>query len=309
MSTPAKAPKPAIEADSEQPLFPIREVARQTGINPVTLRAWERRYGLIKPLRTAKGHRLYTLDHIEQIRHVLDWLARGVAVSQVKQLLSQATQAHTTDDSPWRAQHDAWLAWIEQLAEAKLDEGFKQAMALYPPKTLCQHLLLPLLATLQLHWTHTDGARIEQVFFLTWLRTQLASRIAHNNRLHNSAPLLVASLSEQVMEPELWLCAWLASYSECPVRVFEQPIPVADLQLAITRLQPRAVLLHGSQRLALDHLHSYLALADSACLFLLSGPAAAIHQDTVADCKHVSCASDPLQTYHQLVNLKLLQSP
>ena len=35
--------------------LPIREVARQTGVNAVTLRAWERRYSLIVPLRTPKG--------------------------------------------------------------------------------------------------------------------------------------------------------------------------------------------------------------------------------------------------------------
>ena len=40
--------------------LPIREVARQTGVNAVTLRAWERRYGLIVPQRTPKGHRLFS---------------------------------------------------------------------------------------------------------------------------------------------------------------------------------------------------------------------------------------------------------
>lgn len=39
--------------------LPIREVSRITGVNAVTLRAWERRYGLIVPHRTAKGHRLF----------------------------------------------------------------------------------------------------------------------------------------------------------------------------------------------------------------------------------------------------------
>ena len=39
-------------------LYPIREVARLTGINPITLRAWERRYNLIEPVRTESGHRL-----------------------------------------------------------------------------------------------------------------------------------------------------------------------------------------------------------------------------------------------------------
>ncbi|MBT8131818.1 MAG: MerR family DNA-binding transcriptional regulator, partial [Gammaproteobacteria bacterium] len=38
-------------------LYPIRTVVSLTGINAVTLRAWERRYGLVKPKRTAKGHR------------------------------------------------------------------------------------------------------------------------------------------------------------------------------------------------------------------------------------------------------------
>ena len=38
----------------------ISEVCQQTGVAAVTLRAWERRYGLIKPKRTPKGHRLYS---------------------------------------------------------------------------------------------------------------------------------------------------------------------------------------------------------------------------------------------------------
>ncbi len=85
-------------------LFPIREVARQTGINPVTLRAWERRYGLIQPQRSAKGHRLYTPEHIAQIRQVLSWLERGVAVSQVKRLLEDAADIHNLiqpSSKPW----------------------------------------------------------------------------------------------------------------------------------------------------------------------------------------------------------------
>ncbi|MFO7703780.1 MAG: MerR family DNA-binding transcriptional regulator, partial [Halopseudomonas sp.] len=36
-------------------MLPIREVSRVTGVNAITLRAWERRYGLITPHRTEKG--------------------------------------------------------------------------------------------------------------------------------------------------------------------------------------------------------------------------------------------------------------
>lgn len=50
----------------QEQLFPIREVSRLTGVNPVTLRAWERRYGLIQPARTESGHRLYSMTDIER---------------------------------------------------------------------------------------------------------------------------------------------------------------------------------------------------------------------------------------------------
>ena len=71
-------------------LFPIRHVCAETGINPVTLRAWERRYGLIRPLRTPKGHRLYSSEDIAHIRRILVLLDEGVAVSQVGRVLQHA---------------------------------------------------------------------------------------------------------------------------------------------------------------------------------------------------------------------------
>ena len=46
------------EVAAQAGYFPIRVVSQRTGVNSVTLRAWERRYGLLKPLRTPKGHRL-----------------------------------------------------------------------------------------------------------------------------------------------------------------------------------------------------------------------------------------------------------
>lgn len=72
-------------------LFPIRHVCAETGINPVTLRAWERRYGLIRPLRTPKGHRLYSAEDIARIRRILTLLDDGVAVSQVGRVLQHET--------------------------------------------------------------------------------------------------------------------------------------------------------------------------------------------------------------------------
>ena len=79
----------AVSLEQEE-LFPIREVSRLTGVNPVTLRAWERRYGLIVPTRTESGHRLYSMADIERVRSILGWIERGVAVSKIGKILAKA---------------------------------------------------------------------------------------------------------------------------------------------------------------------------------------------------------------------------
>ncbi|HWS03208.1 MAG TPA: MerR family transcriptional regulator, partial [Gammaproteobacteria bacterium] len=89
----AIAKRTAAQPDDRLPgRFPIRTVANLTGVNPVTLRAWERRYQLLRPERTAKGHRLYSQQDVERIRKVLDLLDRGIAISQVTGLLEESAQ-------------------------------------------------------------------------------------------------------------------------------------------------------------------------------------------------------------------------
>lgn len=69
-------------------LYTIGEVALLCDINPVTLRAWQRRYGLLKPQRTDGGHRLFNDADIDRIREIKRWIDNSVQVSKVKVLLS-----------------------------------------------------------------------------------------------------------------------------------------------------------------------------------------------------------------------------
>lgn len=145
--------------------LPIREVARQTGVNAVTLRAWERRYGLIVPQRTPKGHRLFSAEHVQRIHTILTWLNRGVPVSQVKGLIDSAQASPDSVENEWHVLRHKLLTAISELAERRVDDLFNQAMALYPPRTLCEQLMLPLLNALEQRWQGQFGAQMERVFF------------------------------------------------------------------------------------------------------------------------------------------------
>ncbi|ROL91905.1 MerR family transcriptional regulator [Pseudomonas chlororaphis] len=300
----------ASESDGahEQGWLPIREVTRQTGVNAVTLRAWERRYGLIVPQRTAKGHRLFSNEHVQRILKILTWLDRGVAVSQVKHLLDAEPAPSEPAQNDWHLQRQRLIQAISQLAERQVDESFNQAMALYPPRTLCEHLLLPLLGELEQRWQGRFGMRMERVFFHSWLRSKFAVRVYHNNRQLQGAPLLLINHSDLPLEPHLWLCAWLISNADCPVQVFDWPLPPGELALAAEHLKARGVLLYSSQSINLRQLPRLLGGLD--CPVLIVGPAVSIHPAELAICTteiaNLHLAADPISAHQALIGLRLL---
>src|SRR3954454_6326194 len=60
----------------------IGQFSSRVGVAAVTLRAWERRYGLLQPERTAAGYRLYTTRDEERVRAMQARMARGVAAAE-----------------------------------------------------------------------------------------------------------------------------------------------------------------------------------------------------------------------------------
>jgi DNA-binding transcriptional MerR regulator len=283
--------------------LPIREVARQTGVNAVTLRAWERRYGLIVPQRTPKGHRLFSVEHVQRILTILTWLNRGVAVSQVKQLLDMPQAFTEPVENDWQVLRQTLQQAVSHLNERALDDTVNQAMALYPPRTLCERLLLPLLAELEQRWQGQFGAQMERAFFYSWLRSKFGARIYHNNRQLRAAPLLLINQSDVPLEPHLWLTAWLISSADCPVEVFDWPVPAGELAMAVDHLQARGVLLYSSKAINLSQLPKLLN--GVSCPKMIAGPTVRIHHAELsartAEIAELSLAEDPLTAHKGLV--------
>lgn len=84
---------------TQSALYPIREVSRLTGVNAITLRAWERRYDLFDPVRTESGHRLFTQAHIDLINRAVKLTEQGIPISQAKRLLDEQSDSVTVASS------------------------------------------------------------------------------------------------------------------------------------------------------------------------------------------------------------------
>ena len=78
-------------------LVRIGELSRRTGVSPELLRAWELRYGLLEPSRTAGRFRLYSEADVARVRRMRANLADGLSASEAaRAALAERPQA----DSP-----------------------------------------------------------------------------------------------------------------------------------------------------------------------------------------------------------------
>jgi CheY-like chemotaxis protein len=77
------------EAGRERGVYSIGAVARMLEIPVATIRNWEERYATILPERSPGGHRLYSRDHVEQLRFVAEKVSRGLSAANAHRLLAE----------------------------------------------------------------------------------------------------------------------------------------------------------------------------------------------------------------------------
>lgn len=231
---------------SEQ--FPIRTICSLTGVNPITLRAWERRYGLIQPLRTPKGHRLYNYQHVDRIRRVLTLVENGIPISLVRDVLDSEVQAPKMGRSqgPWQEYLEQMTAAVARFDEPELDRIYDAALALHPIEQLTDRLLLPLLARLGERWETFSEAIAEEHFFAVYLRSKLGARLQHRMRYATGPRLVAACAPGEHHEIGLLLFALEANVAGFRTVVLGANTPFHDIALAQRQSASSAIVISSS---------------------------------------------------------------
>jgi DNA-binding transcriptional MerR regulator len=237
----------------QEELFPIREVSRLTGVNPVTLRAWERRYGLIQPTRTDSGHRLYSQADIDAVRSILAWIERGVAVSKVGKILARSNTAKAPSapayDGVVAGEWDEWQAQLRRAVaafdEAGLERLYGQVFSSYPLAVVFQDVLLPVWQELLLR-QDGFGQTSEWLFLDTFLRGRALQRL-QLSRAQGEERVLLAALPGHGHELELLVTGLLLAGSDLAVSLLGIGQPFDELPLVCEKIQPQALVLFSNR--------------------------------------------------------------
>ncbi len=99
--------------------YRINSVSEQTGVPEATLRAWERRYQVPKPLRTPSGYRLYSPHDVQQVQQIRALCEGGMspadAAKEVAIRSSEAHQALARVEAPTNQESSTPLRFLEEL--------------------------------------------------------------------------------------------------------------------------------------------------------------------------------------------------
>jgi DNA-binding transcriptional MerR regulator len=136
----------------------IGELSRRVGVSPAVLRAWERRYGVLRPERSRSGQRLYSEADERRVRRVLELIARGYSPAVAARLAAApAPEPALAPAAPALTElaHELRGA-LFGLDEAAAESVFDRLLAGFALDTVLRDVVLPFLADLGDCWARDE---------------------------------------------------------------------------------------------------------------------------------------------------------
>lgn len=241
-------PLPPLNQLSIAPIFNTKAVAHETGVPADTFRAWERRYGVPLPQRTAGGHRLYSERDIAVIRWLRDRTAEGMNISHAVMLLASAPPAMPPDGSARAPSRligelvDALTSYDAALAERLVSEAF----ALYPFEDVMLDMIQPAMVEIGERWHSGEITVAAEHFATQFVRRKLSAllNIFENGRSH--ATILVGCAPNELHDLGTLIISLFLMRQGWHVIYLGPQMPLADLLAAVRTLKPELVCLSAT---------------------------------------------------------------
>lgn len=175
---------------STTPAFNLKVVLKETGLAADTLRAWERRYGLPMPQRTAGGHRLYSQRDIETIKWLMKRQEEGLSISRAVDMwneqigsgvdplagsvssgsafVSGVPMPYQSPDTTLASLRTAWIEACMNFSESTSEHVLNQAFSMFPVESVCVEVLQRGMTEIGEMW-YQNRASVQQEHFASAL--------------------------------------------------------------------------------------------------------------------------------------------
>ena len=234
------------------PLYNLKAVINEVGLNPVTLRAWERRYGLIKPKRSPGGHRLYSRQDIEMLKWLIERQKEGLNISsavemwksqhedyqEISRQIQTPVPVSGTDKTILDELREQWLSaclvFDDQAANRTLDQAFSIAA----PEMIISEVLQKGFAQIGERW-FTGSVSVQQEHFAAAIAIRRVNALmAATTTPTRAGHILVACPPGEEHDFVLLIVSYLLKRRGWDVVYLGSNVPLIDLDATIRFTSP-----------------------------------------------------------------------
>ncbi len=267
------------------PAYNLKVVLQLTGIKPDTLRAWERRYGLPLPERTAGGHRLYSQYDIETIKWLMDRQEEGMRINRAIDLwrdiesegrdpldvmhpiesIEPPTEQPIAAGSSLDEIRDNWIKACLDYQEIRAEQILSHSFALYPVEVVCMEVLQRGIVEIGSQWYRGDVTVQQEHFASGLVLRRLEALIAASPAPTRPEKILVGCPAQEDHVIASLITTLFLRRAGWDVVYLGANVPLADLEKAARHSKARLVILIASQ------LHTAANLAEAARTLRIAG--------------------------------------
>jgi MerR family transcriptional regulator, light-induced transcriptional regulator len=225
----------------------IGELSRRTDVSPELLRAWEQRYGLLRPARSDGGFRLYSPQDEHRVATMRSHLEQGLSAAEAARItLDQESAPAPAAELPVLALGASALrAALDRLDESAAHAAIDGLLSSFSLEAVLREVVMPYLRELGDRWERGEASVAQEHFASQVLRGRLLGLARGWDRGPGPRALLACMPGEQ---HDLGLIVFGLGLRDRGWRItFLGPdTPLDTLSDTATTLQPDAVVLSAT---------------------------------------------------------------
>jgi MerR family transcriptional regulator, light-induced transcriptional regulator len=221
----------------------IGALSRKVGVSPELLRAWEQRYGLLQPVRSAGGFRLYSTADEERVRSMRRHLEAGVSAAQAARLaLFEAQQDDQEQPAGLTRLSSDLRAALDRLDEPGAHAAVDRLLAAFTLQTVLRDVVLPYLYALGERWEQGEVSVAQEHFASNVLRGRLLGLARGWG--HGSGPSIVLACAPgELHDLPLIIFGLALAARGWRITYLGPDTPIATIQETLTHVEPRLVVI------------------------------------------------------------------
>jgi DNA-binding transcriptional MerR regulator len=264
-------------------LLRIGELSRRVGVSEHVLRAWESRYGLLSPVRSPGGFRLYSAGDEERVRRMQFHLARGLRAAEAARaaitegqtavLPAGRRRSDAADETDLRAAAADLRAALDALDEPAAQAVLDRLLSDFTLTTTLRDVVLPYLRGLGERWANGDVTVVQEHFASNVLRGRLAG-LARGWGTSDGPRAVLACAPGELHDLPLLIFGIILSRRGWRVDFFGADTPVEELVDGARRAPPDLVVVAAVEPALLTAIRADLAHLAAVAPLALAGAGA-----------------------------------